>query len=147
MEYQRCYGREEAFTTFKLVFLLLPYSVSGVNLPVQWLCIVQKLLGLYKASLSSQGCVMLDPLHFLRSDPVNVHSYFCPPVFIWDPVLSTVEDGYFPVMCTEHICQLIPTDKWMEGQDNSRLPRLMVDYHDRIYGFTNAIFCKWNVIH
>ena len=56
--------------------------------------------------------------------PKDVFSYFTPDIFIWDPIAAAAENAY---LCPDHMCALRATNTWMDGHDNSRMPRRLID--------------------
>ena len=43
---------------------------------------------------------------------------------IWDPI-KTVD--YDSVLCLEHMSPLSQTNMWLDGDNNSRMPRILID--------------------
>lgn len=57
--------------------------------------------------------------------PDDAFSYFAPNVFIWDPIRTSAGCG--TLFCPEHGSPLSKTNAWMDGHDNSTMPRNLID--------------------
>jgi len=91
-----------------------------------WQLIITDLVERYEKLQPESGVIEFTKHHFRKCNPANIHSYFCPDIYIWDPVLPSIRLHNKPVICLDHICDVEPSNLWMDGSTSSRCPRVCI---------------------
>jgi len=107
-----------------ICYYMMILQISAVQIPIEWKQTISNLFSKASVLSDESGCIYLDPLQLVTAQPQNPHSYFCPPIYIWDPIFSAQRSRTIPVLCPEHICELLKTEEILDGSNNARNPRI-----------------------
>ena len=113
-----------------------------MTLPGTWASAIKKSIDLSK-NLKAP-VLFLNPVEVFKPVVEDVFSYFIPSLVICDPI-KTVD--YDSVLCLEHMSTLSQTNLWLDGDNNSKMPRILIDITGpmfligRIYNFQMGNHC------
>ena len=93
-------------------------------LPESWKNYIKKSLILAERLCMFNGTITSNLIKDFQN-PQDTYSYFAPDLFIWDPVGAS--ESINRIVCPTHLTSLEVTNVWLDGKDNSRLPRKLYD--------------------